>query len=285
MAFKKYNIRIDGINTQYCIAGKGKPLIIPPGWRCDIDRFSGVFEFLEKYYKVYFLNMPGYGNNSEFSRPHTMENYAEFILKWIKMIGIEKADILGISMGGPITYHIMKRDTGRMIEKVVFLAPWYNISAVNYPKLFLLAIKNACRIYKSRFFTKLFEKVYYNDRITLFFMRMISPKENFKKPEMMKKYVDNLKRFTGRATLESMFYILDCDLDKEKKTIPNKAVFIMSKNDHQINYDISFRGYRRLFPNITEIPLTHKFHAPRTWITKKMISDYFGDAFTEASKL
>jgi hypothetical protein len=59
----------------------------------------------------------------------------------------------------------------------------------------------------------------------------------------------------------------------------------MSKNDHQLSYEKTLQGYKRLFSNLVEIPLTHRFHAPRTWITKKIISDYFGKAFIEANQL
>lgn len=278
-------ITIDGIRTEYLKIGKGRPLIVPPAWRSDIERFSEVFEILSEEYCVYFLDMPGYGNRSEFGRPHTMENYAEFMRKWIIKLDLRNADILGVSMGGPIAYKLMQRDAEKRFNKLILLAPWYNKRAVNYPGLFLNFMIWATGAYSSKSLTKLFERIYYNESFTMFFMHLISPKENFKEPENIRKYVINLKSFTGRASLESMHNLLKYDLAQEHKVLKNKTIFIMSKNDHQINYDCTLAGYKKLFPNLVEIPLTHKFHAPRTWITKELIFDYFGNAFIEASRI
>jgi pimeloyl-ACP methyl ester carboxylesterase len=282
---KVINLKINNIKTQYCKTGTGKALIVLPPWRTDIERLSDAFEFLKKHYCVYFLNVPGYGNKSEFNKEHSMQNYAKFIRAWMKKLNFKKADILGISMGGPIAYYILKSEREKIIDKVILLAPWYNIKAVNYPQFFVKGIKNIAQISSRYPVTKFFEKIFCNEKIMLAYMWLISPKENFKEIKNMKKYVNNFKGFAGKATFESMYYLLGTDLENESQKILNKTVFIMSKNDHQINYEKTLKGYKRLFPKLVEIPLTHKFHAPRTWITKKIISDYFGKAFEKASEV
>ncbi|NTV24442.1 MAG: alpha/beta hydrolase, partial [Nanoarchaeota archaeon] len=204
--------------------------------------------------------------------------------KWVETLKVRDPEILAISMGGPIAYYMIKAQPKRF-RKVVFFAPWYNLRCVNYNRTLAALGKMAFNLGSKLPFSSLGDKVYRNESLMLAILRIISPKENFKDMPSMKKYIRNFSGFSFSAVSEAMSSVANTDLDQESMISRMKSVFIMSKRDTQLNYSMTLDGYRRLFPNIIELPLTHNFHAPRTWITKNLVESYFGKAFIEAAKL
>ncbi|MEK6916986.1 MAG: alpha/beta hydrolase [Nanoarchaeota archaeon] len=280
-----FNIEINGIKTKYATFGKGKNLIILPAWRMDIDRSEELIKYIGVKFRVFYLNVPGYGNRNNLKKYYTVEDYSRFICSWIKKLDLDKFSIFGISMGGPIAYNLLNRIDEKKVDKVIFLAPWYNSDCLNFnPKLFKLGEK-LIKVASTKKLSKIGDKIFDNKKLLMGYMRLITPKENFKDKENMIKYVKNFRTFSFTTTMYSLYNVLKYDLNEKTKKHNHKTIFVMSKNDPQISYDKTLKGYKRLFPNIIEFPLEHKFHAPRIWITKKLISQYFGKTFIEAMQI
>jgi len=102
---KKY-IDVDGINTCYIEAGVGEPLILIHGGGAGANGYGNWFACLPlfaKNFRTIAVDMLGFGltdspspDDCEYSQKARYEHIASFIRK----MGIEKASIVGNSMGG-----------------------------------------------------------------------------------------------------------------------------------------------------------------------------------------
>ena len=83
----------------YLEKGKGKPIILLHGLMGGVENFGDMVDFISNDYKVYGLDL------KLFETPFlkcSVKSKAEYLLKFMNHLGIEKASLLGNSMGGHI---------------------------------------------------------------------------------------------------------------------------------------------------------------------------------------
>ena len=87
------------MKLNYKVAGTGQPLIILHGLFGMLDNWGSIGRELSKYYTVYLVDQRNHGKS-----PHSMDfNYdllAEDIKEFMTEVGLEKAHLIGHSMGG-----------------------------------------------------------------------------------------------------------------------------------------------------------------------------------------
>jgi pimeloyl-ACP methyl ester carboxylesterase len=94
------NIIIDNIKTNYIVEGEGETVLMLHGWGSNMQPFMPLVKHLSPYYKVYALDLPGFGQSEEPSTPWEVDDFVNFIMKFTKEMGIEKAILIGHSFGG-----------------------------------------------------------------------------------------------------------------------------------------------------------------------------------------
>ena len=95
-------IKIDEVKVYYEVNGQGKPVILLHGWGGQAASFMPVLDFLSQTFKVYALDLPGFGRSSIPPTAWGSNDYALFIYKFLSKLGIAKADLIGHSFGGRI---------------------------------------------------------------------------------------------------------------------------------------------------------------------------------------
>ena len=97
---------VQGINLYYEVYGSGYPLILIRGlgsnadhWYCQVPAFSS-------HYSVVVFDNRGIGRSDIPDAPFTISKMAEDTVFLMDVLGIPKAHILGISMGGMIAQEI-----------------------------------------------------------------------------------------------------------------------------------------------------------------------------------
>jgi len=83
----------------YLEKGKGKPIILLHGLMGGVENFGDMVDFISNDYKVYGLDL------KLFETPFlkcSVKNKATYLLEFMKHLKIEKASLLGNSMGGHI---------------------------------------------------------------------------------------------------------------------------------------------------------------------------------------
>lgn len=118
----------NGVKIQYIVAGEGEPVILIHGFTASAMmnwQQPGVFDALAKNYKVVALDNRGHGRSG---KPHEPEKYGlemvEDVVRLMDHLGIERAHIVGYSMGGFITGKLVTTHPERVITATLGGAGW-----------------------------------------------------------------------------------------------------------------------------------------------------------------
>ena len=107
MRFTNKTIIIDGHKLSYLDGGKSSdltpPILFLHGWGLASKTFQSGLAILSRKHRVLAPDMPGFGGSDSSTWDWTYEDYAKVIQSFIKMLGIERAHLMGQSMGGGIS--------------------------------------------------------------------------------------------------------------------------------------------------------------------------------------
>lgn len=112
---------IDGININYDCRGEGETVLLLHGWGSDITLFNSMADLLSSKYRVLMPDMPGFGESGEPEEPWCVDDYADFMLKFLEPYNIKKLTLLGHSFGGRVIIKLCSRRLPFEIEKVILV--------------------------------------------------------------------------------------------------------------------------------------------------------------------
>ncbi|MFI1913541.1 alpha/beta fold hydrolase [Nocardia sp. NPDC020380] len=120
-------VTVGGHKLRYHEAGAGAPLVLLHGSGAGVSgwaNFGGNLEVLAQHFRCLVLDQPGFG---ESGRPEVYEqNYlriaSDAVIGMLDELGIEKAHLLGNSMGGAVATMTALDHPGRA-DKLVLMAP------------------------------------------------------------------------------------------------------------------------------------------------------------------
>jgi len=97
-------ILIDGLNIEYTESGnpEGTEVLLLHGWGSSFDVYKGIMNCLADRCKTVAVNFPGCGNSDTMEKPWNLDNYCDFVLKFIKAVGLKNPIIFGHSHGGRV---------------------------------------------------------------------------------------------------------------------------------------------------------------------------------------
>ena len=92
---------VSQIKIAEAIAGEGQPVLLLHGWGANIELVWALGEHLVKMgYRVYALDMPGFGQSDYPPTGWTVFDYAKFIIHYMDAHHLEKVHLFGHSFGG-----------------------------------------------------------------------------------------------------------------------------------------------------------------------------------------
>jgi pimeloyl-ACP methyl ester carboxylesterase len=97
---------VNGLSLYYEIHGAGKPLIVLHGGVAGIVMFGPTLPALSRSRQVIAPELQAHGRTADIDRPLRFDTLANDIAALMKRLGIEKADILGNSLGGAVALRI-----------------------------------------------------------------------------------------------------------------------------------------------------------------------------------
>src|SRR3981081_3224889 len=97
---------VNGINLYYEIHGSGEPLILLHGGLGATEMFGEAVPLLAKSRRVIAVDLQAHGRTADIDRPMSFEAMADDIAALIKHLGIEKADVMGYSLGGGVALRV-----------------------------------------------------------------------------------------------------------------------------------------------------------------------------------
>ena len=112
---------IDGLNINYSDSGSGDLVLLLHGWGSNIELFASMIEVISKKYRVIAPDMPGFGLSDEPKEPWCVDDYVDFILKFLEDFDFEKLIVLGHSFGGRVIIKMASRELPFEIDKVILV--------------------------------------------------------------------------------------------------------------------------------------------------------------------
>lgn len=95
-------IDIDGIKLNYSCQGQGQPIVLMHGWGCNNTTLASIANVASRQCTVYNIDFPGFGATPEPPAVWGVEEYTQFVEKFIGKLGLENPILLGHSFGGRV---------------------------------------------------------------------------------------------------------------------------------------------------------------------------------------
>ncbi len=112
-------VDVGGLKVYYTVEGSGSAVILIHGnglsggqWKLNIGP-------LAKYYKVYAPDLPGFGLSDKPDMEYGVDYYVGFLGRFMDSIGVQKATLVGNSMGGAVAAKFAARCPERVAGVVL----------------------------------------------------------------------------------------------------------------------------------------------------------------------
>jgi pimeloyl-ACP methyl ester carboxylesterase len=132
------SVEANGLSIGYSTRGSGPPLILIHGGEADHSMFSGLGAHLAAHFTVIAYDQRDSGATrdlAESPRDYGLADMGEDAAEFIRVLGYERAHVLGTSLGGHIAQVLAARHPGR-VNKLVLGSTWMagqGLMAVNPP--------------------------------------------------------------------------------------------------------------------------------------------------------
>ena len=116
--------RVNDINIYYEVHGEGEPLVLIGGLANDITDYTDhtkIIPELSRNHRVIAFDNRGVGRTDKPDIPYSIELMAEDTAGLLDALGVGKAHVLGISLGGRIALELTLRHPN-MVSKLILVS-------------------------------------------------------------------------------------------------------------------------------------------------------------------
>jgi pimeloyl-ACP methyl ester carboxylesterase len=100
-------VKVNDIHMYYETKGEGYPLVMIYGFGGNLNAWDPrLVEGLSKHFKLILFDHRGAGRTDESDREYTIRLFADDTAGLMNALGISRANVLGISMGGMIAQEL-----------------------------------------------------------------------------------------------------------------------------------------------------------------------------------
>lgn len=98
--------KVNGISIEYDVCGHGEPLVLIMGF--GGSKWAWFFQrrAFRKHFRVITFDNRGAGRSDKPTEPYTMRTLADDVVGLMDYLKIDKAHVMGLSMGGMIAQHV-----------------------------------------------------------------------------------------------------------------------------------------------------------------------------------
>jgi len=112
-------VKVKDITMNYEMHGEGEPLVLIAGLGTDVSMYRKMVRPLSERHRVLVFDNRGVGLTDRPDIPYTIEMMADDTAGLMAAVGIERAHILGISLGGRIAMALALRHPERVMKLVL----------------------------------------------------------------------------------------------------------------------------------------------------------------------
>ena len=108
-------VKVNGISIAYERRGKGTPLVLMHGYPLDHSIWEPLVPLLENDFDLILLDLRGFGDSQVLGTDSSMADYAADVAGLLDQLNIQKAALVGHSMGGYIALTFVRDFPGRVL--------------------------------------------------------------------------------------------------------------------------------------------------------------------------
>jgi pimeloyl-ACP methyl ester carboxylesterase len=114
-------VHVNDIDIYYERHGAGAPLVLIGGLGTDLSEYEGIIRWLAGRYTVLAFDNRGAGRTDKPDAPYSIEQMAGDTAGLMRALGMERAHVLGISMGGRIALALTLQHP-ELVDKLVLVS-------------------------------------------------------------------------------------------------------------------------------------------------------------------
>ena len=121
MQIEKRSVRTsDGVRLNVLEAGRGRPLVLIPGWSQTAAQFRHQLEGLSNRYRVIAIDMRGHGDSDKPAHGYRIQRFAKDVRDALHGLDVQDATILGHSMGCSVLWCYVDLFGAERVSRFVF---------------------------------------------------------------------------------------------------------------------------------------------------------------------
>jgi 4,5:9,10-diseco-3-hydroxy-5,9,17-trioxoandrosta-1(10),2-diene-4-oate hydrolase len=121
--FEDRYTKVGNVNCRYWSAGeKGSAIILLHGVGCSVEFWERNITALAQEHRVFAVDIVGFGRTDKPEVVYTFELMADFVINFMNAMGLDKASLVGNSMGGGISITVADQASER-VQKIILVDP------------------------------------------------------------------------------------------------------------------------------------------------------------------
>jgi pimeloyl-ACP methyl ester carboxylesterase len=124
---------VNGISLYYEIHGEGRPVVLLHGGLGSGELFAPALDALVENHRVILVDLQGHGRTADVDRPLSVVTMGDDIAALIEHLGLERADLVGYSLGGGVAFQCASRHP-EVVRRLVMISAHIRRDAI-YPDM------------------------------------------------------------------------------------------------------------------------------------------------------
>ena len=149
-------VDVDGVRLRTSVRGSGVPLLVISGLGASLD-VAEPFEreLVERGMQVVSFDAPGVGESTTYGWPRRMPGVAGTVRRMVEVLGYDRIDVLGVSLGGAVAQQLAHR-----APSLVLAATAPGLGGVPGSPAALLALATPRRYHQPDYYRRIAGRVY-----------------------------------------------------------------------------------------------------------------------------
>ena len=122
------SVRLEQGNISYEVGGSGKNMVLLHCWAGSKEYWKWTIQALIPHFRVYAPDLKGFGDSDKPKDGYTMADFSKLMADFFDMLGIDKAILVGHSMGGKIAVDFAEQHPDRVDKLVLVGTPVNKVS-------------------------------------------------------------------------------------------------------------------------------------------------------------
>jgi pimeloyl-ACP methyl ester carboxylesterase len=98
----------------------GKPIVLIHCFTCAINYWDGMIPLLAKDHRVIAVDLLGHGGSEKPASGYSIPNQADLVAQALGKLGVSDAEVVGHSLGGPVTIALAERSP-QLVNRMVLI--------------------------------------------------------------------------------------------------------------------------------------------------------------------